>query len=140
MEISENVSTWVGILSRWGLSVAANDPRPSAIFTLSSRHRSRDVPLERAMIPHSSRPFPLSEASNELYRTRLRKGRNQKFLPPVPSRHIIIPTTEASILISIHTTTNTPDALVESLTDTERGAVAEAHAPREGRIVHVSRC
>ena len=84
--------------------------------------------------------FPLSEASNELYRTRLRKGRNQKLLPPVPSRHIIIPTTEASILIRIHTTTNTPDALVEGLTDTERGAIAEAHAPYEGSIVRMRRC
>jgi predicted DNA binding protein len=59
--------------------------------------------------------------------------------PRAPNTHII-PATEASILIRIHTTTNTPDALVEGLTDAERDTIAEAHAPHEGRIVRMRRC
>ena len=41
------------------------------------------------------------------------------------------------MLIRIYSTTNTPGALVESLTEAEHGAIAEAHTPHEGGILRM---
>lgn len=59
--------------------------------------------------------------------------------PPTLDNHIPL-ITENSLLICIHTATDTPNALVKSLTDTERGTIVESHAPHEGRIVRMRRC
>ena len=64
-------------------------------------------------------------------------GRSPEPLPPLPPNNHMIPITEALMLIRIHATTNTPGALVERLTEAERDAIVEAHAPREGRILRM---
>jgi len=81
---------------------------------------------------------PLSEACDELRRPRLGGVEAWSLYLPRPPNHII-PITDASMLIRIHSTTNTPGALVESLTEAEHGAIAEAHAPHEGRILRMRR-
>ena len=47
--------------------------------------------------------------------------------------------TDTSMLIRFHATTDTPGTLVESLTETEHAAIAEAHTPHEGRILRMRR-
>ena len=79
---------------------------------------------------------PLSEAYDDLHRPRL-GGRSPEPLPPPPPSNHFIPITDASMLIRIYSTTNTPGALVESLTEAEDGAIAEAHTPHEGRILRM---
>ncbi len=105
-------------------------------------------------LPISSVLF--SEADDKLHRPRLREveARNlyiYLYLPPTKlpaasygesakeNNHIIIPIIDASMLIRIRATTNTPGALVEGLTETEHGAIAEAHTPHEGRILRMRR-
>ena len=58
---------------------------------------------------------------------------------PCPLIHHISSITEASTLIRIHATTDTPDTLVEGLTEAERNAIVEAHAPHDGRILRLCR-
>ena len=102
-------------------------------------------------LPISSAPF--SEADDELHRPRLREveARNL-YLPRPPTKlpaasygysakenNHIIPIIDASMLIRIRATTNTPGALVEGLAETEHGAIAEAHTPHEGRILRMRR-
>src|SRR5205807_8581378 len=43
------------------------------------------------------------------------------------------------MLFRVRSTTNTPGALVESLTEAEHSAIAEAHTPHEGRIFRMRR-
>lgn len=72
-----------------------------------------------------------------LQRAPLRKTGEEKLrASPVPN-HPIIPITESAMLIHIHATTDTPEALVEGLTETECHAIAETHAPYEGRIIRM---
>jgi len=80
---------------------------------------------------------PLSEAYDDLHRPRAGRGRSPEPLPPPPPNNQFIPITDASMLIRIYSTTNTPGALVESLTEAEHGAIAEAHTPHEGRILRM---
>ena len=66
-------------------------------------------------------------------------GRSQEPLPlPPPNTHTI-PITDTSMLIRFHANTDTPGMLVESLTETEHAAIAEAHTPHEGRILRMRR-
>lgn len=60
--------------------------------------------------------------------------------PHLVFNNYFVPITDDSLLICIHTATNTPNALIEGLTDTERGTIVESHAPHEGRIVRMRRC
>lgn len=74
----------------------------------------------------------------ELRRARLGGVEARSLYPSAFNNHTIS-ITEASTLIRIHTATNTPDTLVEGLTDAERDAIAEAHTPDEGGIVCMRR-
>ena len=84
---------------------------------------------------------PLSEAYDELHRPRLGGVEARSLYLPHPpiitSFNHFIPITDASMLIRIYSTTNTPGALVESLTEAEHGAITEAHTPHEGRILRM---
>jgi hypothetical protein len=76
----------------------------------------------------------LSEPSDELRRPRL--GGVEVRSLSLPHNHII-PITDASMLLRIHSTTDTPGTLVEALTETEHDAIVEAHAPSEGRVLRI---
>ena len=66
-------------------------------------------------------------------------GEVQSLCLPRPLKYHIIPITETSILSRIHATAHTPDTVVKGLTNAEHVASAEAHPPREGRILHMCR-
>lgn len=76
----------------------------------------------------------------EFCRVRLGGVEARNLYPPPAFNTHFVPFTEDSLLICIHTATDTPNALVKSLTDTERDTIVEAHAPHEGRIVCMRRC
>ena len=78
----------------------------------------------------SLRRAPSSEAGG---------GEVQSLCLPRPLKYHIIPITETSILSRIHATAHTPDTVVKGLTNAEHVASAEAHPPREGRILHMCR-
>jgi hypothetical protein len=68
-------------------------------------------------------------------RARLGRGEDRTLDPNDQIIHI----TQSSILSRIHATAHTPDTVVKGLANAEHVAIAEAHAPREGRILHMCR-
>jgi hypothetical protein len=80
-----------------------------------------------------------SQACDALRRARLGGGEVRSLCLPRPLNHHIMSITQSSILIRIHATARTPDAVVEGLTEAVHLAIAKAHAPREGRILRMCR-
>src|SRR5437870_1079209 len=93
---------------------------------------------ERARILSPSRP-PLCQRSTMNPVARNWGGVEARSLY-LPRPHIhFFPITDVSMLFRVRSTTNTPGALVESLTEAEHSAIAEAHTPHEGRIFRMRR-